>query len=103
MSAIIGIDLGTTYSVAAYMAPEGPRLIPNALGETLTPSVVGIDLDGKLLVGPAAKELRVLHPDRCASLFKRYMGSDWTIELAGETYTPEKLSSTSSRLSGCLI
>ncbi len=93
MSAIIGIDLGTTYSVAAYMAAEGPRLIPNALGENLTPSVVGIDLDGKLLVGRAAKELRVMHPDRCASLFKRYMGSDWTIELAGKTYTPEKLSS----------
>jgi molecular chaperone HscC len=93
MSTIVGIDLGTTYSVAAYMAPDGPRLIPNALGENLTPSVVGIDLDGKLLVGRAARELRVLHPDRCASLFKRYMGSDWTVELAGQTYTPEKLSS----------
>jgi molecular chaperone HscC len=93
MSQIIGIDLGTTYSVAAYLTPEGPRLIPNALSETLTPSVVGIDLDGKMLVGRAARELRVMHPDRCASLFKRYMGSDWTIELAGQTYTPEKLSS----------
>jgi molecular chaperone HscC len=93
MSTIVGIDLGTTYSVAAYMTPDGPRLIPNALGENLTPSIVGIDLDGKLLVGRGAKELRVMHPDRCASLFKRYMGSDWTIELAGQGYTPEKLSS----------
>jgi molecular chaperone HscC len=93
MDTIVGIDLGTTYSVAAYMAGDGPRLIPNALGENLTPSVVGIDLDGKLLVGRAAKELRVTHPERCASLFKRYMGSDWTIELAGDTYSPEKLSS----------
>ena len=93
MGEIIGIDLGTTYSVAAYMTPDGPRLIPNALGDNLTPSVVGVDLDGKLLVGRAARELQVMHPDRAASLFKRQMGSDWTIELAGQTYTPEKLSS----------
>ena len=58
MSAIIGIDLGTTYSVAAYMAPDGPKIIPNALGEPLTPSVVGVDLDGQVIVGRAAKELR---------------------------------------------
>jgi molecular chaperone DnaK (HSP70) len=42
MSKNIGIDLGTTSSVAAYMVDAGPRLIPNALGEVLTPSVVGI-------------------------------------------------------------
>jgi molecular chaperone HscC len=92
MSTIIGIDLGTTYSVAAYLAPEGPRLIPNALGDTLTPSVVGIDDDGKLLVGRAAKEYRVLHPERCASVFKRYMGSGWTATLDKREFTPEKLS-----------
>jgi molecular chaperone HscC len=45
MTIIIGIDLGTTNSVAAYLTPEGPRLIPNALGDVLTPSVVGIDPD----------------------------------------------------------
>lgn len=93
MSDIIGIDLGTTNSVGAYMADDGPKLIPNALGETLTPSVVGIDPDGKLLVGRAARELQVLHPARCAALFKRYMGSDWKTELAGKTFTPEELSS----------
>jgi molecular chaperone HscC len=93
MSAIIGIDLGTTNSVAAYLADDGPRLIPNALGETLTPSVVGIDPDGKLLVGRAARELQVTHPERCAALFKRQMGGDWKVTLAGRTYTPEELSS----------
>src|SRR5262249_21434439 len=93
MSDIIGIDLGTTNSAAAYMAESGPKLIPNALGEVLTPSVVGIDPDNKLLVGRAAKELQVLHPDRCAALFKRYMGSDWKVNLVGRTYTPEELSS----------
>ncbi len=89
---IIGIDLGTTNSVAAYMSPDGPRLIPNALGEVLTPSIVAIDADGKLLVGRVAKELQVVEPQRCAALFKRYMGSDWTIELSGRKFTPEELS-----------
>src|SRR5947199_9255223 len=92
MSKIIGIDLGTTNSAAAYLAEDGPRLIPNALGETLTPSVVGIDPDGNLLVGRAARELQVVHPERCAALFKRHMGSDWAADLAGRKFGPEELS-----------
>jgi len=90
---IVGIDLGTTNSAVATMSPDGPRLIPNALGEVLTPSVVGIDDDGKLLVGSAARELQVTHPERCAAAFKRHMGSDWTVRLAGQEFNPEKLSS----------
>ena len=90
---LIGIDLGTTNSAVAYLSEEGPRLIPNALGERLTPSVVGFDSDGHLLVGSEAREYQVLHPRRSASLFKRHMGSDWTFELDGKTYTPEELSS----------
>lgn len=90
---IIGIDLGTTNSVAAHLTDDGPRLIPNALGEVLTPSVVGIDDEGRLLVGRAAKELQVTQPQRCASLFKRQMGSDWSVTLAGRKFTPEQLSS----------
>jgi molecular chaperone HscC len=93
MAPIIGIDLGTTHSAAAYVQGDEPRLIPNALGEVLTPSVVGIDLDGQVLVGRAAKELQVTHPDRCAATFKRYMGSDWKANLAGRVFTPEELSS----------
>ncbi len=71
---IVGIDLGTTNSVGAYMDHEGPKLIPNVLGEYLTPSVVGVDRDGNVLVGKAAKEYQVLEPERCVSLFKRFMG-----------------------------
>jgi molecular chaperone HscC len=93
MSTIIGIDLGTTNSAAAFMTDGGPRLIPNALGEVLTPSVVGIDRDGKLLVGRAARELQVLYPERCATVFKRHMGSDWVSEIDGRKFTPEELSS----------
>jgi len=89
---IIGIDLGTTNSVVAIMRDEKPELIPNALGDVLTPSVVGFDPNSELLVGAAAKELQVVHPDRCASLFKRHMGGDWSIELDDRKFTPEELS-----------
>ena len=90
---IVGIDLGTTNSAVGYMSESGPKLIPNALGEVLTPSIVGIDEEGHLLVGSAAKELQVINPDRVASKFKRYMGTDWTVELDQKKFTPEKLSS----------
>jgi molecular chaperone HscC len=93
MDKIIGIDLGTTNSAAALLDDGGPRILPNAVGESLTPSVVGIEEDGNLLVGRAAKELQVLHPERCASVFKRHMGSDWTATLVGRKFTPEELSS----------
>jgi len=90
---IIGIDLGTTNSAVGIMTDDGPQLIANALGGNLTPSVVGIDSGGEILVGHAAKELRVLYPERCASLFKRQMGSDWTVKLNGHKYSPQELSS----------
>jgi molecular chaperone HscC len=90
---IIGIDLGTTNSLAAYLTAEGPRLIPNALGEVLTPSMVGIDLDGQVLVGRTAREFQVLHPDRCAATFKRNMGEEWSTQLADKTLTAVELSS----------
>jgi molecular chaperone HscC len=89
---VIGIDLGTTNSAVAFLGPDGPVLIPNAVGGRLTPSVVGVDGSGAVLVGAAARELRVLRPDRCASLFKRYMGTDHPTALAGRTYSPEELS-----------
>ena len=93
MSAIVGIDLGTTNSLVAHMTPEGPKVISNALGEVLTPSVVGLHDDGSLLVGRTAKELQVLQPDRCASLFKRLMGTSEKLDLRGRSYSPEELSS----------
>lgn len=92
MGIIVGIDLGTTNSAVAYMADDGPRLIPNTLGELLTPSVVGVDEDGRLLVGRAAKELQVIRPERSAALFKRLMGSDTQLEFAGRKLSAEELS-----------
>ena len=93
MNKVIGIDLGTTNSAVAYMTEQGPKLIPNAVGETLTPSVIGLDEDGKLLVGQAAREYRVTSPGRCASLFKRKMGSDVDVQLPGRKFSAEELSS----------
>jgi molecular chaperone HscC len=92
MTMIVGIDLGTTNSAVAYMAANGPRLIANALGEVLTPSVVGVETDGRLLLGRAARELQVTHPERCAGGFKRRMGTSWTVCLEGREFTPEELS-----------
>ena len=48
---IIGIDLGTTNSLAAYYTEHGPEIIPNRLGERLTPSVVSIDENDQVYVG----------------------------------------------------
>lgn len=78
---IIGIDLGTTNSLAAYYTDEGPKIIPNRLGRRLTPSVVSMDVETpphvrsaegeeyQIYVGDSAVERGLLHPGvRPASL-----------------------------------
>jgi molecular chaperone HscC len=92
MDPVIGIDLGTTNSAAAFLGPEGPQIIPNAVAGRLTPSVVGVDESGAVLVGIAAKELQVLRPERCTSLFKRFMGTDRAVVLEDRSFNPEELS-----------
>jgi molecular chaperone HscC len=89
---IVGIDLGTTNSLVAAWIDGAPRLIPNALGAMLTPSCVGIDQDGSVLVGEAARERLQTHPGQTASLFKRYMGSARTVRLGDRDYRAEELS-----------
>ncbi len=93
MSPIVGIDLGTTNSLCAVFMDGKPLLIPNVHGNVLTPSVVGMLDDGQLLVGQAAKELRVSRPERCASRFKRHMGTDERIRLGTQDFTAPQLSS----------
>lgn len=90
---IIGIDLGTTHSLAAYWQDGQAHIIPNSLGEALTPSCVGLDDDGSILVGKAARERLQTHPDLSAALFKRYMGSEKKIKLGQQEFRPEELSS----------
>lgn len=90
---ILGIDLGTTNSLIAYFTEEGAKPIPNRLGKNLTPSVVAIDEEEKILVGETAKEYMLLHPDRAASVFKRDMGSDKKFVLGNKEFLAEELSS----------
>ena len=90
---IIGIDLGTTNSLVAYYTDEGPKSIPNRLGERLTPSVVSIDENETVYVGKTAQERMRLYPESSAAVFKRDMGSDKKYNLAGKEFTAEELSS----------
>ena len=89
---IIGIDLGTTNSLAAIWQDGASRLVPNALGTYLTPSCVSLDQDGSLLVGQAARERLQTHPDRSAALFKRHMAATSRSGLA-TAISAEELSS----------
>lgn len=89
---LIGIDLGTTNSAVAVWDDSGARLIPNALGELLTPSAVSIGDDGTVLVGAAARDREVTHPQQTATSFKRLMGTDRAIKLGKQSYRPEELS-----------
>lgn len=90
---IIGIDLGTTNSLAAVWRNGQSELIPNALGKFLTPSVVCVDEDGMVLTGEAARDLQLIKPQNCASNFKRMMGTSKTLKLGGREFRAEELSS----------
>lgn len=90
---VIGIDLGTSNSLAAYWSEEGPKIIPNVLGSNLTPSIVSIDDNGEILVGEIAKERQISHPHLTASAFKRYMGTAKIYDLGTYHLSPEELSS----------
>lgn len=89
---ILGVDLGTTNSLAVVYKEGKPIRIPNAYGEFVTASAVSI-LDGKIVVGKLAKERLITHPECSASLFKRNMGSDVTYTLDKKEYDSATLSS----------
>jgi molecular chaperone HscC len=89
---IIGIDLGTTNSLGAFWKNGKPHLIANAQGNILTPSVVGVDDDGSILVGSAAKERLLTHPDLTIDVFKRRIGTKEKAQLGSMKFTPEELS-----------
>ncbi|CAI8859130.1 chaperone protein HscC [Pseudomonas donghuensis] len=89
---MLGIDLGTTNSLVAVWQDGRAQLIPNALGDVLTPSVVSLDEDGSILVGKAARSRLTTHPQRTAAAFKRFMGSEKKITLGDQTFSPEELS-----------
>ena len=90
--AMIGIDLGTTNSLACVYRDGKAELIPNELGEYKTSSAVSVLEDGTVLVGAAAKERLVTHPEATAASFKIWMGTEKTLTLAGRSFKPEELS-----------
>lgn len=90
--AIVGIDLGTSNSLVSVWEDNGPRALENALGETLTPSAVSIGDEGEVLVGRAAIDRLITHPDRTAASFKRAMGSAIQFTLGNYRWRAEELS-----------
>ena len=117
MARAVGIDLGTTYSMAAYLEGGRPAIIPNAEGDRLTPSVVGFLREGKRLVGELARLQAVANPDGTVFSIKRHMGrkayldldglsedqevirqikrrmgSDYWVRIEDREYTPEEIS-----------
>lgn len=90
---LIGIDLGTTNSLVAVYRDGKAEIIKNRLGKELTPSVVSVDEDGKVMVGEVAREYGLLHPLNTAKVFKRSMGSNKEYTLGRNKYKPEELSS----------
>src|SRR5450755_1711393 len=73
-SRIVGIDLGTTNSLVAYMGLTGPEIVEDAAGRKIVPSVVSLTPDGRLVVGETARELLLTSSDRTVYSVKRLMG-----------------------------
>ena len=113
-SKIIGIDLGTTNSVVAVMEGDQPKVLINANGSRITPSVVAFTDKGERLVGQVAKHQQVTNPTNTIFSVKRFMGRRHSevgseekmvpyevtggaeeyvkIKVRGKEYTPEQLS-----------
>jgi Fe-S protein assembly chaperone HscA len=111
---VVGIDLGTTNSLVAYIDATGPKIIPGPDGDKLVPSIVSITASGDPVVGNPARELLITQPDRTVYSVKRLMGrglddiqdelklfpfrvatdseSVIRLELGGQTFTPPEIS-----------
>jgi Fe-S protein assembly chaperone HscA len=111
---VVGIDLGTTNSLVAYMDRTGPQVIPGADGDRLVPSVVSVEPAGGVLVGNPARRALLTAPGRTVYSVKRLMGrgvgdvagelklfpfrvaegseSVLRLELDGKTFTPPEIS-----------
>lgn len=90
---IVGIDLGTSTSEVAILVDGKPFVIPNHLGESITPSVVGISEEGEVIVGKEARDQLLLKPNDTVIEVKRLMGSNQTVSMGGKEYSPQKISS----------
>jgi molecular chaperone DnaK len=109
---VIGIDLGTTFSVVSVMEGGEPKVIVNEEGSRTTPSVVAFTKDGEVLVGQVAKRQAITNPENTIFSIKRFMGRRYTevkdekvpykvvadssgnarVEVRGKQYTPQEIS-----------
>ena len=91
---IFGIDLGTTYSVVAYIDETGrPAVTRNSDGDDTTPSVVYFETEDNVVVGKAAKASAGVDPDNVVSLIKREMrNKDYTRYFWGKEHSPSSIS-----------
>ena len=92
METIVGIDLGTTNSAISVIRDGRPVMLNMADGQAVLPSVVGLDSEGRLLVGQTARNQLVLAPDRTIKSIKRKMGQDLKLTLGSQQYTPQEIS-----------
>jgi molecular chaperone DnaK len=92
MARAVGIDLGTTNSVVAVLEGGEPTVIANAEGARTTPSVVAFARNGEVLVGEVAKRQAVTNIDRTIRSVKREMGTNWSKDIDGKTFTPQQIS-----------
>jgi len=75
MDRVVGIDLGTTNSLVAFLGPDGkPQVIPGEDGSNLVPSLVALDPKGQIIVGNAARKYLIETPERAVYSIKRLMG-----------------------------
>ena len=93
MERSVGIDLGTTNSVVAWVAPDGhPQIVPNADGDGATPSVVAFENDA-ILVGRTARSQAALNPENTVMSIKRHIGeSGYHVTVGQNKYSPQEIS-----------
>ncbi|HJL15567.1 MAG TPA: Hsp70 family protein [Sandaracinaceae bacterium LLY-WYZ-13_1] len=89
---IVGIDLGTTHSLVGAVIDGRMRLFSRPDGTTLLPSVVGVGLDGSVLVGREARNRRLLDPEGTVTSVKRRMGEDVRLRLGDRELSPPEIS-----------
>lgn len=97
MGKVIGIDLGTSNSAAAFMEGGRPVIIPSAEGAGVSsgkafPSYVSFTKEGQRLVGEPARRQAALNPEGTIHAAKRKMGSDYKFKVYDQTYTPQQIS-----------
>ncbi len=92
MNTVIGIDLGTSTTEAAVIQNGKPLMIFNLENEIITPSAVGIDETGEFVIGEKARAQYLLSPEKTAIEVKRKIGTNETISLGEDSYTPVELS-----------